>query len=371
LINSQDQASRLIMAETEYQIETDRVTAADWSAGLDRFEDASIYQTWAYGEVRWGRQEVSHLLLKHRSETIAMAQLRIVRPRHVRAGMAHLRWGPLCHLKGRDLDPEIVRRMADALDDEYVRKRGLFLRVLPNAHLDTPRAQVFQSAFCRYQSEPFDSGDSYRTLVLDLTPPLEIIRRKLDQKWRNQLNRAEKNGLTIKEGTGADHFREFIRVYEDMWARKQFALASDIREFERMQESLPRSQQLKVILCEHAGAPAAGLIGTAIGNTGIYLFGATNEQGMKSKASYLVQWRMIQWLKEDGIRHYNLGGINPEKNPGVYHFKQGLSGQDVLYLQPFVACNNVASRVFARAAGLARGRIRKVMNRFLQGARAR
>jgi hypothetical protein len=72
----------------------------------------------------------------------------------------------------------------------------------------------------------------------------------------------------------------------------------------------------------------AGLTSTGVGDTGIYLLGATSNDGMKFKGSYLLQWRMMQWLKECGCAWYDLGGINPDRNPGVYHFKQGFGGVD-------------------------------------------
>jgi lipid II:glycine glycyltransferase (peptidoglycan interpeptide bridge formation enzyme) len=36
---------------------------------------------------------------------------------------------------------------------------------------------------------------------------------------------------------------------------------------------------------------------------------------------------MIEWLKERGCHWYDLGGIDPENNPGVYHFKCGIAGK--------------------------------------------
>jgi lipid II:glycine glycyltransferase (peptidoglycan interpeptide bridge formation enzyme) len=36
----------------------------------------------------------------------------------------------------------------------------------------------------------------------------------------------------------------------------------------------------------------------SIGDTGVYLFGATNDEGMKNKGSYLLQWKAIQWMKK-------------------------------------------------------------------------
>jgi lipid II:glycine glycyltransferase (peptidoglycan interpeptide bridge formation enzyme) len=147
-----------------------------------------------------------------------------------------------------------------------------------------------------------------------------------------------------------------------MMARKKFEGASDVAGFARIQPSLPDNQQMKVLICEQGGIPVAGLVGTGLGDMGIYLLGATNDVGMKSKGAYLLQWRMIQWLKENGVRCYNLGGINPEKNPGVYHFKAGLSGSDSRYIKPRVACESIGSLALARAVGTVRGKVRGVLD---------
>ncbi len=60
--------------------------------------------------------------------------------------------------------------MARALEDEYVGKRKLFLRILPNAFAGSPRAAVIQSAFCNFTRESLVADNTYRTFVLDLAP---------------------------------------------------------------------------------------------------------------------------------------------------------------------------------------------------------
>ena len=57
---------------------------------------------------------------------------------------------------------------------------------------------------------------------LDLEPPLNILRNNLDQKWRNQLNRAEKNKLNIIEGSGDDFYNTFLMLQEEMLQRKKY-----------------------------------------------------------------------------------------------------------------------------------------------------
>ena len=337
----------------------DGLDASAWSAALDSFEDASIYQTWAYGAVRWGSENLSHLTLSRGSELVAVAQLRIVRVPGLGMGIAYLRWGPLCHRKGEALVLNVVQAMAAALRDEYVQRRGLFLRLLPNAFQGSERAAAFEEAFTDFTREEFRGDDSYRTLVLNLDRPLDEIRKALDQKWRNQLNRAEKNGLGIIEGEEQHDFEAFHRVHEEMWSRKQYRRSSSVKEFAQIQKQLPPGQRMRVFRCELDGKTVAAMIATAMGNTGIYLFGATGNEGLKAKGSYLLQWRVIQWLKERGIRHYNLGGINPVTNPGVYHFKTGLSGADVLYMNPLVNCQRATSLSLAKFVRFAQGPLRR------------
>jgi hypothetical protein len=347
--------SALMSRETEskpspdpvWQVEVDRATRAEWSAMLDLFDDANLYQTWSYGEIRWGRKNLSHLVLKRNGEVFGMAQLRIIRPTKFKFGMAYLRWGPLCQRRGSELDAEATLRMAHALQEEYVRGRGLLLQILPNAFCGSP---LFQSGFSSFTPEPPTSGNLYRTFVLDLAPPIAELRKNLDAKWRNKLSQSEKKGLKIVAGNGTEEFRTFCRMYDQMRKRKTFETTVDVEEFGRLQEALPETHRMRVLICEQAGIPVAGVVASAMGDSAIYLLGATSDDGLNAKGAYLLQWTLIQWLKENGIRCYDLGGIDPEGNPGVYTFKKGFSGTDVSQLTPLVACNSIVSSAIVKAS---------------------
>jgi Acetyltransferase (GNAT) domain len=336
----------------DFQADVDNVTERQWAELIDHFEDANIYQTWAYGSVRWGERNLSHLVLKQGSTACGIAQLRIVRPGHLNFGIAYLRWGPLCHLKGGELDTNVAHAMAAALRAEYVDKRRLFLEVLPNAFAGSARAKTIQSALDSFSNRRTVTDEKYRTFLLELTPSLEELRKKLDKKWRNQLNAAERNPLEIVEGDSASQYLAFSHLYAQMWQRKKFATSVNIEEFGDINERLPTSQKVRIFLCHYQGQPVAGVVCSVIGNSAIYLLGATVEEAMKLKAAYLLQWSVIRWLKNRGVKYYDLGGIDPAVNPGVYHFKSGLSGVDVSHLEATAACESKASRFFVRLAQL-------------------
>ena len=337
-----------LMSNSAWQIEVDQVTPKEWEDLLDLFNDSNIYQTWSYGQVRWGRENLSHMVLKRDGEVVGVAQLRIVRPTSFKFGIAYLRWGPLCDRRGKSLDRDIVKALAHALEEEYVNKRRLFLRILPNAFDGTARAQAIQETFSAFTSEPPSAENTYRTFVVDLGPSLEELRKGLDRKWRNQLTRAEKNNLTVITGTGKSEYDIFCQIYSDMMNRKAFDTTVDVGEFGRIQDELADRHRMQVLICEDKGVPVAGLVASAMGDSAIYLLGATSESGLNSKGAYLLQWTLIQWLKDNGIRWYDLGGIDPEVNPGVYHFKNGMSGADVRQISPLVKSNSVVSLLAAK-----------------------
>jgi lipid II:glycine glycyltransferase (peptidoglycan interpeptide bridge formation enzyme) len=349
-----------------WNAEVDRVSDSEWSELLDQFDDANIYQTPAYGHSRWGKANLSRLVLKRDGQPVGMAQFRIIRPTPLKFGMAYLRWGPLWEKRGSAPDPEIANRFEASIRDEYLHKRRLFVRILPNAFTGSTRAGLFQSAFQSFGEENGNSAEIYRTFVLDLSPSLEELRNRLDAKWRNKLSGAERNKLTVVVGEGIEEFRIFCTIYREMHKRKMFATTVDVDEFGRIQKSLPESQRMQILICQDKGVPVAGVVASAMGNSAIYLLGATSDSGLKAKGAYLLQWTLISWLKQRGIRWYDLGGIDPEGNPGVYLFKKGMSGEDACQIRPLSASESAASSGLVKTGLAVRRTVAESLNAFAQ-----
>ena len=82
------------------------------------------------------------------------------------------------------------------------------------------------------------------------------------------------------------------------------------------------------------GEPLAGNITAIHGDTAVYLVGASTDAALERKASYLMHWRTIELLQERGVPWYDLGGIDPDVNPGVTSFKLRTNGVDVTAAGP-------------------------------------
>jgi lipid II:glycine glycyltransferase (peptidoglycan interpeptide bridge formation enzyme) len=112
-----------------------------------------------------------------------------------------------------------------------------------------------------------------------------------------------------------------------MVVRKRFFNSIDISQLKAIQRRLPAGQKMRVFLC-HAGEELfAGGICSAIGDTALYLFGATSNRGLTGYASYLVHWNMLAWAKGRDCSSYDLNGVDPVRNAGGYQFKSQLAGR--------------------------------------------
>jgi len=329
----------------DYSIEVDSVAPTNWNDLLHEFDDANIHQTWSEGEISYGERNLSHLVLRRAGEVVGMAQvsLRILPLR--RAGIATLYWGPLWRRKGMPEDTFALNALINSLQREYVKKRGFLLRIWPSgiAHNETSVRSTLEAT--GFRCNPM--APAYRTLIADLSPSLPDIRRALDQKWRNMLNSAEKNGLAVIEGTSDDMYPIFPTLLAKITSPKNFTSGVDYHRYRRIQQALPDDLKMKIFVCTADGEPIAATVLSAIGDTGIYLLGATGNKGLQAKGSYLLHWAAIKWLKEQrGCRFYDLGGIDPSGNPGVYHFKRGLAhktGKEVTHIGQYYLATSPAS----------------------------
>lgn len=331
-------------------IQVDAETPESWGNIVKLFADASIYQTWQYGAVRWGRRSLSHLVLRLDGRVVAAAQLRIAKLPVFSAGVAYLRWGPLARLKETRFDRAIMSMMIDALRREYVDRRRLTLQIIPGVFEEDEGAAVVESALTLAGMLPTPSLGEDRTVLVDLTAPADFIRKSLDKKWRNQLTGSEKNGLVVERSDGVESFREFRRLYDEMWARKRFSTSVNVGEFEQIQEHLSREFRMQTFLARVTGEAVGALVCSHMGDRAIYLLGATNEKARQLKAAYILQWQAMLWLKAQGARSYDLGGVDPVANPGGYHFKRGFGGREVKRIMPHIYNGNALSRKVAAFA---------------------
>jgi lipid II:glycine glycyltransferase (peptidoglycan interpeptide bridge formation enzyme) len=329
-----------------YKVEVDKVSSAEWSDIISKFDDATIYQTWSYGAIRWGEKNLSHLVLKYNGEIVAAAQLRILQLPMLKRGIAYISEGPLWRRNGKEISLNNFKQIIKAIKEEYAINRKLLVRLNPN--IIEKNCRKVHSAL---EAQQFQwTAGSYQTFILDLAPSQDDLRRGLKASWRRHLMQAERNNLKLMEGTNTELFLDFKFLYHQMLGIKKFVPQVDINEFHAIQADLPQHHKMRIFICYFSAEPVAAVICSMIGHTGIYLLGATGTRGrqLKLQGSYLLHWRLVEWLKARGARWYDLGGYDFASNPGTARFKAGIGGKHAQHVGQFEVCSSVLSSCLVR-----------------------
>jgi Acetyltransferase (GNAT) domain len=334
------------MQDSSLKIEIDKVDKAGWDNLVSQFADASIYQTWPMASSSAKNPSSSHIVLSRGGEVSACCQLTLKRTPIINLGVADINWGPLCCKNGSGLDLDIFTQIIRAIKKEYGIDRGLLIRIWPHAKGENKlevKSILESEGFKNYSADR-----PYRTFIMDISQPIVDLRSNLLQKWRNILNKAEKNNLEVIQGTGDDLFDKFLSLAKEMCERKDFQIGVDLNHYRLVQRDLPDKLKMQIMLCNDSGETIAGIVCSAIGDTGIYLLGASGNKALKTGASYLLQWNMIKHLREKGVHYYDLGCFNPVVNPGVFHFKQGLAGKintDEVFIGQHNGCFSLKAQI--------------------------
>ena len=314
-----------------------------WDDSLNEFDDANIYQSWEYARVVQNEKDIKHLAFFSGDVLMGLAQVRIKRVPFLGWGIAYIFKGPVWLKKKQEPNVEVLFNILKLLEHEFVIKNKLVVRVHPYLYSDYNYLNNTGIDFTYNLTSP---KDPHKTVVLYLDIELEEIRKKLKQKWRNCLNQSERNGLNVVSGTDKVLYDTFLKLYDKMIERKKFKEYVNPRDVGKLIDVFGNNSKLMTFVAFKDQTPVSALVGAGLGNTGIYLLGASNKLGMKNKASYLLQWEMIKWLKRNGITRYDLGGIDSVKNPGVYKFKTGITEFEVEEIGAFDIVNSKLQGLF-------------------------
>jgi hypothetical protein len=344
-------------------ITVEQVDAAGWDALIGQFDDAVYDQTNCYSRALWRDAGLSRILVRRGEALVGGAVALLLSPPGLDRGLAYVKFGPVCVPRGQAFDPVDARIVLQAVKQEYAANRGRFLTVLPQPRPDTIggiEAALHDLGF--RQKRVMQDPNRY---LVDVALDADAQRESLQQKWRYNLKKAAKHPFEISAGRDAGDLDAFMRLYGAMLDRKQFNDTSGIATVPSLLRDLPPAARPAVVLARIDGAPVAGAIVGAVGDTASYLFGASDDRALPMKAGYALQWWIVNWLRDEGLRWYDLGGEAQE--PGLKQFKKGLVGKrGVIVEMPgeFDYCENPMSEFIAGSAFLARAARRSAQEMF-------
>lgn len=287
---------------------------ASWDAWACQMPFASPFQSYAKGQVlrQVGTEPYFCACFDADGVVRAMA-LCTVKVRLWKAAIFACAGGPIG-------DPSLWAGLRQALA-EAAGVSLVYLRV----RNDSPDCAMMASALARtgWRPAPLATGTS-RTIMLDLSRPLDRIKADLDSKWRYDLKAATSQKLVLQTNAGLDP-KALNAIFSEMVATKQFASTTDEAKIRALVEN--RGANILLVSAADAGGNIhAFMVALVLGDQAVNFIAATSPEGRKSRAAFAIYWHAIEALQGLGVRDFDLGGIDPEGNPGVYRFKSRTGG---------------------------------------------
>lgn len=349
-----------------YRFACDEWNEVQWRALTAGLDCQSIYQTWHYAELhsRGPLRRVSRAAVLTAGRPVVAAHFRIKRLPLLGVGVTDMDYGPLMALGDSDLE-EAFKGFLDGVRAEYCGRRNhearLWLRSTWDSDRDARLVKILQEH--RFRHDP--TVRAYHTYLIDLRPDLTTLRAKLHGKWRNQLNVAERAGLTLESGRAVELFDRFYRLYAAMWRVKRFPTGVRVPLMRDLQLRLPDHERFYIAVAVAGARDVAATVCATIGDTVLYFLGASDpEERHAGRPGYLLQWHNMQHARERGFRWYDTGGYNADDNPSVTQFKSRMGGTPVVFPGCFVApavrgtprVYRAAERAYQKARHMAIGR---------------
>lgn len=310
------------------------VDGADWPNIALGFADYNFEQCREYAEaVATSTGSTVRFLVARRSTSlIGAAAVRLKKIPFSSRCIAYISGGPLMQANGTIQCQTLYDEILDSFRMHLVEKEGNILYVrLP---LSPPIPEETASESMPPGLRRTNRVRAYRTIIVDVTSDEDTIRARLAGKWRTDLRYSEKANLNIELGTEPSLQQRFLALFGEMHEAKNF----DVNVNPRLFFDLPADQAgVVVLIAKKDGQDAAGHVLSMLGETAVYLFGATNHIGRATKAGYLLNWQSILLAKQHGLNWYDLGGVDSTANPGGHRFKKRMGGREIAAAGPYEA----------------------------------
>jgi lipid II:glycine glycyltransferase (peptidoglycan interpeptide bridge formation enzyme) len=341
-------------AEAHGQLAIVEPSAAEWDAFAERHPRGHLLQSSGWGALKshfgWSARRV---LVLGPGGPRAGAQLLI--RRRLGLSAAYVPRGPL--LSG---DPAADGLLLAALDRLARRERAVFLRLEPNVLESDADADQLHSDLLMQGFRAAPPIQPRTTLLLNLAPAPEQLLTAMSKGHRADIRRAAREGVVVRAGAGLADLDAFYAIMEQTGQRAEFGIHS--REYYRSAWELlhdtAQGESARLLLAERDGATLATALVFAWAGAGLYLYGGSNDAGLKSGANHALQWHAIQWARERGCARYDFWGVpdqfgraaaaadpaeqarleeqaKSEPLYGVFRFKRGFGSQVARFLPAY------------------------------------
>ncbi|HEX5040891.1 MAG TPA: peptidoglycan bridge formation glycyltransferase FemA/FemB family protein [Candidatus Limnocylindria bacterium] len=335
--------------------------ATAWQALLGRSEAGDFLHDWAWADVAAfdGQPQRRYVLVEDGAITGLVAAQ--VRPLIAGRSFWYVPHGPVLDYA----DPaagERVRAIVIGLREAARSHGAIAVKLEPRLPAGHPALSMFEGRGLRRLPEMLQVG---QTRIVDLASDKELL-AGFDKDTRYSVRRAEREGVSVAatEDAGSPEAIDALHgLVAETQQRAGFPLPAPER-YRTAWRALGGAGRAAILEARREGELLASAMVVLEGDRSFYLFSGSRREAPgepKRYASYALQWAMMRYARDRGVRQHDLWGVAPAdagpEHPwhGVGLFKKGFGGREVRWGGSW---DIVASRAVYRlrtAAGIMRG----------------
>ncbi|KAA3660722.1 MAG: peptidoglycan bridge formation glycyltransferase FemA/FemB family protein [Calditrichaeota bacterium] len=202
-----------------------------------------------------------------------------------------------------------------------------YIRIYPKKQYKTNDALALKNSKWKRAIFSHSSGWS---MWLNPAQSEDELLSELSKDWKKNLKRSRNKELTVESWVNPDP-KLIISLYSEMEAFKNLPRLHDEREIRDLINQLGNDCML--MCCKNKSGEILSIRGCLISRPhALDYLATTSMAGRKVSAAYLLLWHLLKECAGRGVTYYDLNGIDPIINPGVYNFKRGTGAQHLEYL---------------------------------------
>ena len=298
-------------------------TTSEWNNTISHFDDMNVYQTseWADHKSASGWSVVRLVCLADGARVVTAAQC-LYRGGPLSTVVVWVPGGPIGDLN------KVTPKFVDLLKS-HLNTKLIYVRIAVMRSANHVTSQQLTSHKWNKSTTTIGTKSS---LVHFLDAEESIRLTRCSSNWKRNLKRSTK----IQSSPYIWHkpnSTSLSSAYQEMNDYKQIEGVSLNRSAQDLQSAIDVfGDKLILVRSDDANGNALAIRGAlCFGDTAWDYIAITTPAGRKTYASYAVFWALAESCFQLGMQRFDLGGIDPINNRGVYDFKRGTGSFQVDY----------------------------------------
>lgn len=220
--------------------------------------------------------------------------------------------GPLA----RDNDENIIRRLIEEYEKE-----------LANKAIYTEIREIYNLPCTNILIENGFSSEKRINILIDLTKDEDMLWKEVHSKRRNEIRRAEKNSITVKEFRDIATLEKSYNILKEVYQRAKLPIA-DLSLFISCHQELLPLNMVKFFRAFYNNELVGTMYILCYKDRTVDWYAGSKKEHYDKYPNDIITWEVLKTLKSEGYKVFDFGGAGKPDIPyGVRDYKKKFGGE--------------------------------------------